>query len=219
MAKKKFDTNQLDPEFPTKIGAEPIAAPETAPASQETVGLNGGNVATHIFDGPPETEDQTRKFNNADFQAYQAPYTGQQVPNLYQPPTPAPFFQADDRTRKVAKIGLPENVLTMLPYFPFFIGLVAGILELVFVPKSEAKVRFHAAQGVAAHLAIMIISAILGGLGNVTNLANVGDTVFGIVTTVMLIVFAIKAFQGKPIHIESVDDLTNWLEDKIKPSE
>jgi hypothetical protein len=32
-----------------------------------------------------------------------------------------------------------------------------------------------------------------------------------------LIVFAIKAWRGKPVHIESVDDLTEWLEDKIKP--
>ena len=46
-----------------------------------------------------------------------------------------------------------------------------------------------------------------------------GNTIFGIVTTVMLVIFAIKAFQGKPIHIEAVDDLTNWLEDKIKPGE
>ena len=32
----------------------------------------------------------------------------------------------------------------------------------------------------------------------------------------MLVVFAIKAWQGKPVHIESVDDLTNWLEEKIE---
>jgi hypothetical protein len=42
---------------------------------------------------------------------------------------------------------------------------------------------------------------------------------FQLVTTVMLIVFAVKAWKGKPVHIESVDDLTNWLEEKIKPRE
>lgn len=139
------------------------------------------------------------------------------MPANYQPPHP--LYAQQDRSRKVAKIGLPENILTALPYIPFFIGLVAGLLELFFVPKSEAKVRFHAAQGVAAHIAILVISAILGGMGNITDLANAGETIFNIVTTVMLIIFAIKAFQGKPIHIESVDELTNWLEDKIKPSE
>jgi len=50
-------------------------------------------------------------------------------------------------------------------------------------------------------------------------LAGAGESIFNIVTIVMLIIFAIKAFQGKPIHIEAVDELTNWLEDKIKPSE
>jgi uncharacterized membrane protein len=80
-------------------------------------------------------------------------------------------------------------------------------------------VRFHAAQGVAAHIAILVISAVLGGIGNITDLADTGNAIFKIVTTVMLVIFAIKAFQGKPIHIEAVDDLTNWLEDKIKPSE
>ncbi len=209
--KKKFDTNPLDPDFPAKVAA-------TEPQPQETQVLGGGNSATRQFDEPMVTEDQTRKFNDADFQSYQSPFNGQQIPMNYQPP-PAAFYQTENRSRKVAKIGLPENILTALPYIPFFIGLVAGILELVFVPKSEAKVRFHAAQGVAAHIAIMIISAILGGLGNVVSLANVGETVFGVVTTIMLIVFAVKSFQGKPIHIESVDDLTNWLEDKIKPSE
>jgi len=85
------------------------------------------------------------------------------------------------------------------------------------VPKSEAKVRFHAAQGLAAHIGILIVSAILSGVGHATDLANIGNGIFTLVTTIMLIIFTIKAWQGKPIHIESVDDLTNWLEDKIKP--
>ncbi len=177
-----------------------------------------GATATQLFEEPVQTTEQTtRKFDEANFNQYQSPYNGQNVPSPYQPPHP--FYAQNDRNRKVAKVGLPENVLTALPYIPFFIGLVAGLLELFFVPKSEAKVRFHAAQGVAAQIAILIISAILGGLSNITGLAGAGETIFNIVTTVMLVIFAIKAFQGKPIHIEAVDDLTNWLEDKIKPGE
>ncbi|HSK71840.1 MAG TPA: hypothetical protein VK892_09115, partial [Pyrinomonadaceae bacterium] len=120
-------------------------------------------------------------------------------------------------SRKVSKVGLPENILVALPYVPFFVGLVAGILELLFVPKSEAKVRFHAAQGLAAHLGILIVTTILSGVGNITDLANVGNVIFQLVTTIMLIIWTIKAWQGKPVHIESVDDLTEWLEEKIKP--
>ncbi|HVE59557.1 MAG TPA: hypothetical protein VNB22_22295 [Pyrinomonadaceae bacterium] len=210
MAKKKFDTNPLDPDFPKQAAFEP--------QPQETQTLpNNGAAATQIFEEPAPTEENaTRKFDEANYNAYQSPYNGQNVPSPYQPPHP--LYAQNDRTRKVAKIGLPENVLTVLPYIPFHIGLIAGIIELFIVPKSEAKVRFHAAQGVAAHLAIIIISWILHSIGSLTG-AEFGNTIFGIVTTVMLIIFAIKAFQGKPIHIEAVDDLTNWLEDKIKPSE
>jgi uncharacterized membrane protein len=121
-------------------------------------------------------------------------------------------------SRKVEKIGLPENVMTALPYIPWFIGMIAGLLILFLVPKSEAKVRFHAAQGLAAHVAILIITSILGMVGNITGVAEAGNVVFQIVTTVMLCIFAYKAWKGKPIHIESIDDLTNWLEDKISPS-
>lgn len=213
MAKKKFDTNPLDPDFPKKTAFEP--------QTQETriLSENGAVAETNEFDTKIVTDEQTtRKFDEANFNQYQAPFNGQNVPSPYQQPQ-MPLYPQNDRKRKVAKIGLPENILTALPYVPFYIGLVAGIVELFTVPKSEAKVRFHAAQGVAAHLAILIISAILGGLSNITGLAGAGETIFNIVTTVMLIIFAVKSYQGKPIHIEAVDDLTNWLEDKIKPSE
>ncbi len=209
MAKKKFDTNPLDPEFPKKVAAEP------EPQATRTLPTNG-TAPTNRFETMPDAEETTRKFDEADFNQYQAPFNGQNVPAGYQPS--APFYQQQDRNRKVAKIGLPENILTALPYIPFYIGLIAGIVELFVVPKSEAKVRFHAAQGVAAHIAIIIVAAILNGIGGLTG-ASFGGGIFEIVTTVMLIVFAIKAWQGKPIHIEWVDDLTNWLEDKIKPSE
>jgi uncharacterized membrane protein len=88
---------------------------------------------------------------------------------------------------------------------------------LFIVPKSETKIRFHAAQGLAAHIGILIVSAILSTVGNVTDLADMANWIFKLVTSIMLVIFTVKAWQGKPIHIESVDDLTNWLEEKIKP--
>ena len=119
--------------------------------------------------------------------------------------------------RKIAKTGMPEKWLIGLPYLPFTIGLVAGLILLLIIPKQETKVRFHAAQGLAAHVGILIVTSILSIVSNVTDLAEVGSLIFAIVTTIMLIVFAIKAWKGKPVHIESVDDLTNWLEEKIGP--
>jgi len=118
--------------------------------------------------------------------------------------------------RTVTKIGLPENVLTALPYLPWYVGMVASILILLLVPQSEGKVRFHAAQGLAAHLGILIVTAILGGVGKVAELADVGNFIFQIVTTIFLVIWTIRAWKNKPVYIESIEELTNWLEEKIK---
>ncbi len=95
------------------------------------------------------------------------------------------------------------------------IGLVAGVLELLFVPKHETKVRFYAAQGLAAHVGILLITTILGIIGEFANMAEIGSGIFTGITTVMLIIFTVKAWKGKPVHIESIESLTNWFEDKI----
>lgn len=211
MARKKFDTNPLDPEFPEKVRRE-----------AETNALPQNNYATAEFPTVSE-EDQTRRFSggNQDFNAYQSPFDGQNVPaaaatNYQQQPrqTANIHAQTEDISRRVDKIGMPENILTALCYVPAWIGLVVGLVVLLVAPKSEAKVRFHAAQGLAAHIAIFIISFILKNIGGV---ADVGNWIFLLVTSIMLIIFAIKAWRGKPVHIEPVDDLTEWLEEFIKP--
>ena len=203
----KFDTNPLDPDFPEKAKAQAAGSDYTAP--QKTA------FSTSEFPRTPAsvTEEETRRFGEADFQAY-----------WQQNPQPVGFYQAPDRaamnsasSRKVAKTGVPEKWLIGLPYLPFSIGLVAGLIQLLVIPKAETKVRFHAAQGLAAHVGILIVTTILGIVGNVTNMASFGSGLFTLVTTIMLIVFAIKAWKGKPVHIEAVDDLTNWLEEKIGP--
>ncbi|MDQ3747562.1 MAG: DUF4870 domain-containing protein [Acidobacteriota bacterium] len=202
MAKKKFDTNPLDPQFPEKV------------KETETVVLPKNQYKTNEF--PPSiTEEQTRRFENQEFNNYGSLFNEQNVPANLKTAKLVDMNHAS--SRNVPKVGMPEKWLTGLPYIPFYIGLIAGLIILFVVPKSETKVRFHAAQGVAAHLAILIVSTILSGVGNVTDLADLGNLIFTIVTTIMLIIFAVKAWQGKPIHIESVDDLTNWLEEKIKP--
>lgn len=205
MAKKKFDTNPLDPEFPQRVTEAQKA--ETAPQVE---------AKTRNFAPYSVTEEPTQRYDNPNFvPPYTPPFDGQNVPQAYQTARFADMNRSNNH--KVEKIGLPENIVTAIPYIPFWIGLIAGLIILFLVPKSEPKVRFHAAQGLAAHLAIFIIAAILSGIGSVTNIGNAGGTIFGIVTTIMLIIFAIKAWQGKPVHIESVDDLTEWLDDKIQP--
>ena len=202
----KYDTNPLDPDFPEQLKRE-------AEAEVATQVLPQGIGETQRF--APETEEQTRRFVEADQAAFQQPFNGQFVPavaqNVNVSTTDGSIY------RKVEKLGLPENVLTAVPYIPWFLGLVAGILLLLLTPKSEQKVRFHAAQGVAAHIGILIVTTILGVVNNVSDIADVGAAIFTLVTSIMLVIFALKAWQGKPVHIESIEDLTNWFEDKIEP--
>ena len=66
---------------------------------------------------------------------------------------------------------------------------------------------------------VMMLSAIpasiLGAIGQVSGVAIAGNIAFTLATSIILIIFAIKAWKGKPVHIEAIDPLTNWLEDKI----
>ncbi|MBA2379580.1 MAG: hypothetical protein H0V76_08405 [Blastocatellia bacterium] len=205
---KKFDTNPLDPDFPEKVKEQKASAraytpPPKSPYSTSEFPSDPGSI----------TEDTTRRFDEAQFNAYQ--FSGATTPAAYVAPDRAGMNLAS--SRKVAKAGIPEKWLIGLPYFPFSIGLVAGLILLFIIPKEVTKVRFHAAQGLAAHVGILIVTTILGIVSNVTGLASVGSGIFTMITTVMLMIFAVKAWRGKPVHIEPVDDLTNWLEEKIGP--
>ncbi len=194
----KFDTNPLDSDFPQKV------------AEQQTATHQNFNNKTQTF---AQNEEATRRFENSQYS------TLFETPN-YQPPVlfnkSKPVEIEKPTSRKVDKIGMPENVLMVLPYVPWGIGLVAGLLELLFVPINETKVRFHAAQGLAIHLAIMIVTALLGFGGNFFDLADISNGFFQIVTTILLVIGGIRVWQGKSLHIEQVDDLTNWLEEKVR---
>ena len=207
----KYDTNPLDSEYPDKIKAE--AEARSATAILEHSGSNTQHFPPTAHTAP--TEEQTRRFDQADQLGYQSPYSGQYIPGPYTPGGFVPLYQPIDR--KVEKIGLGENIVTAIPYIPWFIGLVAGILLLFFLPQSETKARFHAAQGVAAHLGILVISTFLSVIGNVTGVARAGNLAFQVAATITLLVFAWKAWKGRPVHIAPIEGLTNWLEEKIHP--
>jgi uncharacterized membrane protein len=209
----KYDTNPLDPDFPEKIKAAAEAEVVTQVLSEA-----GAPKTRQFANGAPtaSTEQETRRFFSADAQAYSQHYDGQFVPANYQPTNLTATAAATPR--KIEPFGIPEHMVIAASYIPWYIGMVAGALILFLVPKSETKVRFHAAQGLAAHVGILAVTTILGIVGNITNIADIGNLIFTLVTSIMLVAFAIKAWKGKPVHIESVDKLTNWLEDKINPS-
>jgi uncharacterized membrane protein len=201
MAKKKFDTNPLDPEFPKK-----------AAEAQEAQTEYKLTTETKNFTPPVMTDEQTRKFEEDQFHAaYNSP--NYQPPAVYQANR---FVEKQPINRKVDKVGMPENIMVALPYLPWGIGLVAGFIELLIVPSSEPKVRFHAAQGLALNLGILLISFVLGVIVRFSDWADFGSGLFGVAMTILSIYWAYKAYKGEPVHIEAVDDLTNWLEEKIK---
>lgn len=202
MAKKKFDTNPLDPEFPKKVAE-----------AQEAETVSKLTPPTQLFPKEVMTDEQTRKFNAAQYEAaYNTP--SYQPPAVYQANRFAEINQPI--TRKVDSVGLPENILIALSYIPWGIGLIAGLIQLLLIPRSEPKVRFHAAQGLALHLGVLVISTLLELTGSISSWAGRGSWIFHTAMFICFIIWTVKAYQGKPIHVEAVDDLTNWLEEKVK---
>lgn len=198
---KKYDTNPLDPEFPAKVA--------TAQQDETAYKLS---AETQNFPNNVLTEEQTRQFQNEQYQPMFNP------PN-YQPPAvyhTTRFAEIQPINRKVDKVGLPENILIALPYLPWGIGLIAGLIQLLIVPRTEPKVRFHAAQGLALHIGIWLITAILGFAGIASDWADFGNGIFQLAMMICSFYWAYKAYKGQPIHIEAVDDLTNWLEEKVR---
>ena len=204
----KYDTNPLDPEFPEKARA--------AAAREETKTLPYRGGETRQFVKDPGVEEETRRLADSDVSAYSAPYappyTGQYVPTQYQPG----YVMGEPHKRRVASIGLPENLVIAAAYLPWYIGLVAGLILLLLTPKSEPKVRFHAAQGLAAHVGILAVAMLLGLVSTFTG-GNIGTFIFNTAAFITLLIFTLKALRGRPIHIAALDDLTNWLEEKLGP--
>ncbi len=112
------------------------------------------------------SEAPTRRYDNPPLEA---PYPSVFVPPTYSPPAQYQprqnIYQAPDKrcsnVRPVLGIGIPEKWAVMMPYAPFYIGLVVSLLELFLVPRKEVKVRFHAAQALALHIAILDCSYVI----------------------------------------------------------
>lgn len=123
---------------------------------------------------------------------------------------------APPTSRKVLGLGLPENVAMILPYLPFHIGAIAAVIALLFASRAETRVRFHAAQGLALHLAAWIISAVLSVGAEITDVFAIADSFFWIAMMVFFIICCVRVYQGKPNHIEALDDVTDFLNEKLK---
>jgi len=170
--KSKYDTNPLDPDFVKKADEE--RSDQKTPDTQEVSGStrqirSSGNEPTNrnVYSEAPTQRYDTVSPN--------APYPSIFVPPPYSPPAtyqppPSPYQAPPQRptSRHIDGIGLPEKWASMLPYTPAYIGVVVSLLELFLVPRREPRVRFHAAQGLALHLAIVIIQTLFSVVSAVT---------------------------------------------------
>ena len=78
------------------------------------------------------------------------------------------------------------------------------------------RTRFHAAQGLALHLAIIAGSLLFRVVGAITG-SGFGGFLFWLATFTFLVISAIRVWQGKPHHIAPLDEGTRWLNEHISP--
>ena len=230
-----YDTNPLDEnvaESADQEGGRETAAHTGAPtqdmsnAATRDIGRTSNEVARQH----PETEAPTRRMDDTypSVFAYGQPRTATYQPprppdaSIYQPPpVPPPNIYQQPPTRfnpqgthKVAGLNISEKWANILPYFPFYIGLVASIVELLLVPRAEGRTRFHAAQGFALQISFLAIGAVFSVVKAITD-SGIGSGLFGFAAFVFLIVSIIRVSQGKPHHISILDSPRKWFEEKI----
>lgn len=231
----KYDTNPLEDDFAQR--ADEVWGRNTGqtvdPATQDVSNAATreiGRTANEAARNDPDTEAATRRIDDSYPSVFVSPNPRQQTyqpprpprahiyqpppvppPNIYQPPS-IPMQSPD--TRKVTGLNIAEKWANALPYFPFYIGLVASIIELLLVPRSEGRTRFHAAQGFSLQVAILLISGAFGVLRSITG-SGVGSGLFKVAAFVFLIVSIIRVLKDKPHHISMLDDATKWVNEKI----
>lgn len=218
--RSKYDTNPLDPDFVKNAdkdrgddGNRPVTQPVRG-ATREVGSAANEEARANIYSEAP-----TRRYDKA---SLEASYPSVFVPPTYSPPaiyqaaqTPAPPVTQRPGSRTVAGIGLSEKWAMVLPYTPFYIGVVVSLLELFLVPRSEPRARFHAAQGLALHVAILMLQTAFAVVGAITS-TSVGSSLFKAAAFIFLIISMIRVAKGKPHHISALTEPAQWFNDHIE---
>ncbi|MDQ1524705.1 MAG: hypothetical protein QOG00_3608 [Pyrinomonadaceae bacterium] len=238
--RSKYDTDPLDPEFVRETEQLGSAARETARTPNEQSRLNPDADAPtrriddvlsqpypSVFVPPTQTPTPPPAYQQPTYQqptyqqpTYQQPTYQQTAPtNLGRtaPMVGAPHGQqiAPPTSRPVAGVGIPENLAVVLPYVPFYIGMVGALIELLIVPRTETRVRFHAAQGLALQLAMLVISFMLSFVGRLAG-SGFGGGIFWLASFIFLIVSIVRVWKGEPHHLAPLDDATTWLYEHVQ---
>ena len=237
--RSKYDTDPLDPDFVRRT-EENLWGAARAPRADDTYPLPPASVTeeqTRRFDQPPPDSypsvfvppayqpprpepppyAQPQAFTTFGAGPHQPPATtGAPPPGPASPYDPAYSPYAPPTSRPVARLGLPENIANVLPYVPFYIGLVAAIIELALVPRTETRTRFHAAQGLALHLAI-VAGSILFQIVRALTGSGAGGAIFSTAAFIFLVVSAVRVWKGKPHHIAPLEEPARMLDARISP--
>ena len=220
--RSKYDTNPLDENQVRKTeevwGQPAERGPQTKEmggATREFAAMANESARANIYSEAP-----TRRY---DAPQIDAPYQSVFVPPTYSPPAtyqpvipPKASVQQKPTSRTVLGVGLPEKWAMMMPYAPFYIGVVVSLIELFLTPRSEVRVRFHASQGLALHLAILVVQTLFSIVAAITD-NTVGSKLFGLAALIFLIISMVRVWQGEPHHIAPVNEFTQWFNEHIKP--
>ena len=219
--RNKYDTNPLDPEVARRT-EEVWGQGDGAPATEEFRGSTRPVGPTESPRSNIYSEAPTRRIDGV---ALDSSYPSVFVPPTYSPPPapyqpPAPHYQPavaqKPTSRNVEGLGLPEKWAIVLPYTPLYIGIVASIIELILVPRKEVRVRGHAAQGLALHIAIIAVEMLFGAVALITG-SSVGGSLFKLAAFIFLITSMIRVGRGKTHRIAPLAEPAQWLNKHIDP--
>jgi len=214
--KNKYDTNPLDPDVERK-------AEESWGFTEPTQNIGGATqeVGNESARKNAYSEAPTRRYDSPPLEQ---PYPSVLVPPTYAPPTQYqpppgnPYYRPaanQSSPHSVRGLGIPEKWAAILPYMPG-IGIVASILELFVVSRPEVRVRFHASQALALHIAFMLISTILGVVGTIGG-SDFGSNLFRVAATVFLVISMVRVWRGEPHRIAPLAEPAQWFNRHIEP--
>jgi uncharacterized membrane protein len=226
--KTKYDTNPLDPDVERK--AEEVWGDLGGAKPTQQVGGTTREVgSTREVDESSNENARKNVYSEAPTRRYDNPPLGAPYPSVFVPPTYAPPAQYQQRqnvyqppvssvptSRRVSGIGIAEKWAVMLPYAPFFLGLVVSLVELFLVPRKEVKVRFHASQALALHIAILMVQTVFGVIGGI-NGSKFGGFLFNLAAFVFLIISMIRVWKGEPHRIDPLAEPGKWFNQHIEP--
>ena len=111
-----------------------------------------------------------------------------------------------------APLGPDPRVASTLAYAAWWVsGLVVWMAE-----RDRPDVRFHAAQGLALHIAIMIVHTIFSVIGAITD-STLGGTFFKLAAFVFLVISMARVWKGEPNRIAPLEEPGKWFNRHIEP--